>query len=57
MIKHILADGTKLDSIEGIIIPASGDTEAVYRILDGFAKRRAQATNKAKEERTHAETT
>ena len=33
MIKHILADGTQLKSIEGRIIPPTGKTEAVYRLI------------------------
>lgn len=33
MVKHILADGTELKSIEGRIIPPTGKTEAVYRLI------------------------
>lgn len=33
MIKHILADGTELKSIEGRIVPPTGKTEAVYRLI------------------------
>lgn len=33
MIKHILADGTELKSIEGRVIPPTGKTEAVYRLI------------------------
>ena len=33
MIKHILADGTELKSIEGRTIPPTGKTEAVYRLI------------------------
>ena len=33
MIKHILSDGTELDSIEGFVVPPSGQTEAVYRLV------------------------
>ena len=33
MIKHILADGTELKSIEGRTIPSTGKTEAVYRMI------------------------
>lgn len=32
MIKHIMADGTELESIEGLTIPPTGKTEAVYRL-------------------------
>ena len=33
MIKHVLADGTQLKSIEGRIIPPTGKTAAVYRLI------------------------
>ncbi len=33
MIKHVLADGTQLKSIEGRIIPPTGKTEVVYRLI------------------------
>lgn len=33
MIKHVLADGTQLKSIEGRIVPPTGKTEAVYRLI------------------------
>ena len=33
MIKHILADGTELKNIEGRMIPPTGNTEAVYRLI------------------------
>lgn len=33
MIKHISADGTELKSIEGRIIPPTGNTAAVYRLV------------------------
>lgn len=33
MIKHILADGTELKSIEGRTIPPTGKTEVVYRLI------------------------
>lgn len=33
LIKHILADGTELKSIEGRVIPPTGKTEAVYRLI------------------------
>lgn len=36
MIKHILADGTELKSIEGRTIPPTGKTEAVYRLIAEF---------------------
>lgn len=36
MIKHILADGTELKSIEGRTIPPTGKTEAVYKLIADF---------------------
>lgn len=33
MVRHILADGTELKSIEGRTIPPTGKTEAVYRLV------------------------
>lgn len=36
MIKHILADGTELKSIEGRTIPSTGKTETVYRLIAEF---------------------
>lgn len=32
MIRHILADGREVDSIEGFVVPYTGPTETVYRI-------------------------
>lgn len=36
MVKHILADGTELKSIEGRVIPPTGKTEAVYRLIADY---------------------
>ena len=36
MVKHILADGTELTSIEGRVIPPTGKTEAVYRLIANY---------------------
>lgn len=33
MIRHILADGTELKSIEGRIVPPTGKTAAVYKLI------------------------
>lgn len=35
---HILADGREVESIEGMIIPNTGATAAVYRIIADFAR-------------------
>lgn len=56
MIKHVLADGTEVDSIEGMLIPTTGPTAAVYRIIADFAKNRPH-TQKEQEMVTHANTT
>lgn len=40
MVKHVLADGTELASIEGFVIPATGKTEAVYRLIAEFIRNR-----------------
>ena len=33
---HILADGQQVENIEGMIIPNTGATTAVYRIIADF---------------------
>lgn len=33
MVRHILADGTVLSSIEGHVVPPTGKTEVVYQML------------------------
>lgn len=37
MIKHIMADGREVDSVEGFIIPTTGAAAAVYKIVADFA--------------------
>lgn len=37
-IKHILADGRQLDTLEGYTLPYNGTTEAAYRLLAEFLK-------------------
>ncbi len=41
-IRHVLADGRVVDSIEGIVVPNTGATAAAYRILAEFAKNRPE---------------
>lgn len=36
---HILADGQQVENIEGMIIPNTGATTAVYRIIADFAEK------------------
>lgn len=33
MIKHILSDGTELFDITGRVVPVTGKTEVIYRIV------------------------
>lgn len=53
MIKHILADGTELKSIEGRTIPPTGKTEAVYRLIAEFliSSRPSRAAEESKASR------
>ena len=47
MVRHILADGREVKSIEGLVVPNSGAAAAVYRIVTEFAKKhQTKATNK-----------
>ncbi len=45
-IKHVLADGRKIDSIDGFVIPETGPTAAVYRIAADFARKHKQTAPK-----------
>lgn len=45
-IKHVLADGRKIDSIDGFVIPETGPTAAVYRIAADFARKHQQTAPK-----------
>ena len=56
MIKHVLADGRVVDSVEGFLIPPTGPTAAVYRIIADFAKNHPQKRKK-KEMEINADTT
>lgn len=38
MIRHILADGREVESVEGFVVPPTGPTAAVYSIVVEFAK-------------------
>lgn len=49
MVKHILADGRVLDSIEGFVVPTTGATEVVYRLVVDISKKRQEAMNNTKE--------
>nr|DAH45813.1 MAG TPA: hypothetical protein [Caudoviricetes sp.] len=39
-VKHVLADGRKLDSIEGFVIPNTGHASVVYQIAAQITDRR-----------------
>jgi hypothetical protein len=45
-ITHVMADGRVLDSIEGYVIPCSGHTAVVYRILADCVKRQLNSEKK-----------
>ena len=53
MVRHILADGREVDSIEGMVVPTTGPTAVVYRIVaDFYNKRPVEITHQKKEEKT-----
>ena len=33
MVKHVLADGRRIESVDGYVIPSIGRSEVVYRII------------------------
>lgn len=41
MIKHVLSDGRRLDSIEGFRLPYTAATEGVYRLMAEILSRGA----------------
>lgn len=49
MIRHILADGREVESIEGFVIPITGATAAVYNMVADFAKKNQEKNYKDKE--------
>lgn len=53
MIIHVLADGREVDSIEGMVVPTTGSTAAVYRIVSEFSKNHP-STKQKKEEKNSA---
>lgn len=50
MVKHFLSDGREVKSIAGKVIPATGPTETVYRIVLEHARKRQNQQKKEKEE-------
>lgn len=51
MIKHVLADGRVVDSIEGFVVPCTGATEVVYRIVTDFYRNHPEAMYQNKEDK------
>lgn len=45
MVRHILADGREVESIEGFVIPPTGATAAVYRIVADIMRRKESQEN------------
>lgn len=54
MIRHFLADGREVASIEGYVIPPTGPTAAVYRIAADVIQNNPEIISKKKEEKSHA---
>lgn len=42
MIKHVMADGTILDSVKGVVVPVTPITEAAYRTVHEIMKRKTR---------------
>lgn len=49
MVRHILADGREIESIEGFVVPATGPTAAVYRIAADFLQNHPEIVHQDKE--------
>ena len=49
MIRHILADGREVQNIEGLVVPTTGATAAVYRIIAEHAKNHQEAVHNKEE--------
>ena len=54
MIRHFLADGREVKSVEGFVVPHKGPTAAVYRIAAEFAKNHPEIIHQDKEGRADA---
>ena len=54
MVRHFLADGREVESIEGMIVPPTGETAAVYRIVAEILKKNPKKKQQSKEEGTNA---
>lgn len=51
---HILADGQQVENIEGMIIPNTGATTAVYRIIADFARKHPEVRERGTERSKNA---
>ena len=54
MVRHVLADGREVDSIEGFVIPSTGPTGGVYRIAAEFIKNHQEVIRRKKENKSDA---
>lgn len=57
MIRHVLANGKEVKSIEGMVVPAKGATASVYQIAAEFARNKIEAVHKKEEEKADATAT
>lgn len=48
MIKHVMADGTVLDSVKGVVVPVTPVTEAAYRTVLEIMKRKTEKKTEKK---------
>lgn len=53
MIRHILADGREVKSVEGLVVPHTGKAATVYHIVAEFAKNHQEAVHN-KEDKKNA---
>lgn len=57
MIKHVLANGKEVKSIEGMVVPTKGATASVYQVAAEFARNHIEAAYKKEEEKADATAT
>lgn len=53
MVRHFLADGREVESVEGLVIPPTGPTAVVYRIAAEFIQNHPETIQK-REGKTNA---
>ena len=54
MVKHIMADGRVLESIEGVVIPETAATRRAYELLAAIAKKEREPERKENEKEAAA---